>query len=122
MQTFLQNFSVTKLVFLLVMICLCVFTGYQYWIWQEITIKLRETVVTAIVSFYFWQKVWESKKDNFIIFVFWLWAVYTNITNRLKDLEHRVTKIEDLDLDSRLTKMQVDLDWIKSFLNNSKKK
>jgi hypothetical protein len=59
---------------------------------------------------------------NFIIFVFWLWAVYTNITNRLKDLEHRVTKIEDLDLDSRLTKMQVDLDWIKSFLNNSKKK
>ena len=59
---------------------------------------------------------------NFIIFVFWLWVVYTNITNRLKDLEHRVTKIEDLDLDSRLTKMQVDLDWIKSFLNNSKKK
>jgi hypothetical protein len=66
MQTFLQNFSVTKLVFLLVMICLCVFTGYQYWIWQEITIKLRETVVTAIVSFYFWQKVWEAKRDPLV--------------------------------------------------------
>ena len=66
MQTFLQNFSVTKLVFLLVMICLCVFTGYQYWIWQEITIKLRETVVTAIVSFYFWQKVWEAKRDPIV--------------------------------------------------------
>ena len=66
MQTFLQNFSVTKLVFLLVMICLCIFTGYQYWIWQEITIKLWETVVTAIVSFYFWQKVWEAKKDPLV--------------------------------------------------------
>ena len=48
------------------MICLCVFTGYQYWIWQEITIKLWETVVTAIVSFYFWQKVWEAKKDPLV--------------------------------------------------------
>lgn len=48
------------------MICLCVFTGYQYWIGQEITIKLRETVVTAIVSFYFGQKVWESKADPLI--------------------------------------------------------
>jgi hypothetical protein len=66
MQTFLQNFSVTKLVFLLVMICLCIFTGYQYWIWQEITIKLWETVVTAIVSFYFGQKVWEAKKDPLV--------------------------------------------------------
>ena len=46
----------TKLVFLIVMICLCVFTGYQYWIGQEITIKLWETVVTACISFYFWQK------------------------------------------------------------------
>ena len=66
MKTFLKNFSVTKLVFLIVMICLCVFTGYQYWIGQEITIKPRETVVTAIVSFYFWQKVGESKKDPLI--------------------------------------------------------
>ena len=66
MQTFLQNFSVTKLVFLIVMICLCVFTGYQYWIWQEITIKLWETVVTSITAFYFWQKVWEAKRDPLV--------------------------------------------------------
>ena len=66
MKTFLQNFSITKLVFLIVMICLCVFTGYQYWIGQEITIKLRETVVTSITAFYFWQKVWESKADPLI--------------------------------------------------------
>lgn len=66
MKTFIKNFSVTKLVFLIVMICLCVFTGYQYWIGQEITIKLWETVVTAIVSFYFWQKVWEAKHDPLV--------------------------------------------------------
>lgn len=58
--------SITKLVFLIVMVCLCIFTGYQYFIGQEISIKLRETVVTAIVSFYFWQKVWEAKKDPLI--------------------------------------------------------
>ena len=66
MKDIRSKLSVTKLVFLIVMICLCVFTGYQYWIGQEITIKLRETVVTAIVSFYFWQKVGESKKDPLI--------------------------------------------------------
>ena len=58
--------SITKLVFLIVMVCLCIFTGYQYFIGQEISIKLRETVVTAIVSFYFWQKVGEAKKDPLI--------------------------------------------------------
>lgn len=63
---FFEKMSVTKLVFLIVMICLCIFTWYQYWIQKEISIKLRETVVTAIVSFYFWQKVWESKKDPLI--------------------------------------------------------
>ena len=56
MKNILTKFSVTKFVFLIVMICLCIFTGYQYRIGQEITIKLWETVVTACISFYFWQK------------------------------------------------------------------
>lgn len=59
---------------------------------------------------------------SFVIFVFWLWALYTNVTGKLKELETRLTKLEDLDLDSRLTKMQVDLDWIKTTLNELKKK
>ena len=66
MKEIRTKLSVTKLVFFIVMLCLCIFTGYQYYIGQEIPNKLRETVVTAIVSFYFWQKVWESKKDPFI--------------------------------------------------------
>jgi hypothetical protein len=66
MKEIRTKLSVTKLVFFIVMLCLCIFTGYQYWIGQEITNKLRETVVTAIVSFYFWQKVGESRKDPFL--------------------------------------------------------
>ena len=66
MKEIRTKLSVTKLVFFIVMLCLCIFTWYQYRVGQEIPNKLRETVVTAIVSFYFWQKVWESKKDPFI--------------------------------------------------------
>ena len=58
---------------------------------------------------------------SFIIFVFSLWAMRSNVNGKLKDLEHRIEKIEDLDLDSRLTKMQVDLDWIKTTLDELKK-
>jgi len=66
MKNFWCKISITKLVFLIVMICLCIFTGYQYITWKEITIQLRDSVVTSIVAFYFGQKVWESKKDTLI--------------------------------------------------------
>lgn len=66
MKRFREKVSITKLVFLIVMICLCIFTGYQYYKGYEMQNKLWETVVTAIVSFYFWQKVWEAKKDPLI--------------------------------------------------------
>lgn len=64
---FWQNISVTKLVFLIVMICLCIFTGYQYYMGQEITIKLWDTVVTACISFYFWQKTVTYEKPDSLI-------------------------------------------------------
>ena len=66
MKNFWCKISVTKLVFLIIMICLCAFTGYQYVTGQEIKIQLRDSVVTSIVAFYFWQKVWEAKKDPLI--------------------------------------------------------
>jgi len=55
---------------------------------------------------------------SFIIFVFTLWVMRSNVNGKLKDLEHRIEKIEDLDLDSRLTKMQTDIDWIRTTLDN----
>ena len=66
MKNILERLSVTKLVFLIVMVCLCVFTGYQIFTAQEIKNSLWENVVTVIISFYFGQKVWESKKDPLI--------------------------------------------------------
>lgn len=50
---------------------------------------------------------------SFIIFVFWLGAAWTNLNNRIKECEKRLDKIDELDLDSRLTQMQIDLDWVK---------
>lgn len=66
MKNIRWRLSVTKLVFLIVMVCLCVFTWYQIFTAQEIKNSLWENVVTVIISFYFWQKVWESKKDPLI--------------------------------------------------------
>jgi hypothetical protein len=37
---------------------------------------------------------------------------WANLNARLKEIEKRVDKIEDLDLDSRLTEIQTNLKWI----------
>lgn len=62
-KKFFEQMSITKLVFLIVMICLCVFTWYQIFTWKEIKNWLWENVVLMVVSFYFGQKVWEVEKD-----------------------------------------------------------
>lgn len=66
MKNIRGNVSVTKLVFLIVMLCLCIFTGYQMRTGQEIKNALWENAVTVIISFYFGQKVGESKRDPLI--------------------------------------------------------
>ena len=37
---------------------------------------------------------------------------WANLNTKLKELEKRIDKIEDLDLDSRLTEIQTNLKWI----------
>lgn len=71
MKTFRENLSVTKLVFLEVMTVLCflVLRVVIDQIENEVAknlIKMFEFSVTSIISFYFWQKVWEAKKDPLI--------------------------------------------------------
>ena len=46
---------------------------------------------------------------NIIVIIFWLWMTWANLNTKLKDIEKRVDKIEDLDLDSRLTEIQTNL-------------
>ena len=59
---------------------------------------------------------------SFIIFVFTLWVMWSNINNKQRELEHRIESLEELDLDSRLTQMQIDLDRIKKTLDELKRK
>lgn len=49
---------------------------------------------------------------NIVVIVFWLWMTRANLNTKLKEIEKRVDKIEDLDLDSRLTEIQTNLKWI----------
>ena len=53
---------------------------------------------------------------TFIVFVFSLWVMRANLNSKNIELEKRIQKIEDLDLDSRLTRMEANLDWIRTTL------
>lgn len=49
---------------------------------------------------------------NVVVIIFWLGMTWANLNGKLKELEKRIDKIEDLDLDSRLTEIQTNLKWI----------
>lgn len=46
---------------------------------------------------------------NIVVLIFWLWMTRANLNTKLKELEKRIDKIEDLDLDRRLTEIQTNL-------------
>lgn len=79
MKNFLENMSVTKLVFLEVMTVLC-FLVLRVVISRNVENEIAKTIlqmfefaVTSIISFYLWQKVWESKKDPLLDNDRWEW-------------------------------------------------
>lgn len=59
---------------------------------------------------------------NFIVFVFWLGVIYSKMNTKMDEMEKRIEKIEDLDLDARLTKLQTDMDWVRLTLDKYLKK
>jgi hypothetical protein len=58
---------------------------------------------------------------SLIMFVFWLGVAWSNLNWRLRDLERRLEKIEEADLDTKLREIKVDLDWIKKELQKLSK-
>ena len=72
MKEFRENMSITKLVFFEVMTVLCflvIWVVIDQNIESEVAktiLKMFEFAVTSIISFYFWQKVGEAKKDALI--------------------------------------------------------
>ena len=61
MKTFREKMSITKLVFLLLTLVLWFQTVYLTINWVETS--LFNNAMLMVISFYFGQKVWESKKD-----------------------------------------------------------
>lgn len=53
---------------------------------------------------------------SIVIFVFGLWAAWSSLNWKQRDAEKRIQKLEDLDLDNRLTRMEANLDWIRATL------
>lgn len=58
---------------------------------------------------------------SFIVFVFTLWATWSNLNWKIKEIERRLNKIEEADLDTKLREIKVDLDWIKKELQKISK-
>lgn len=64
MKTLREKMSVTKLVFLILTLVLGFQTVYLTLNWIETS--LFNNAMLMVISFYFGQKVWESKKDPLI--------------------------------------------------------
>lgn len=57
---------------------------------------------------------------SFIIFVFWLWVAYASITNRIQKLEDFDKSVDMVKIESTLSQIQTDIEWIKINLNSKK--
>lgn len=51
-----------------------------------------------------------------VVFIFTLWVTWSNLNNKIRDAERRLQKLEELDLDSRLTRMETTLEYIRTTL------
>lgn len=56
---------------------------------------------------------------EFIVFVFWLWATWSNLNGRIKNLEKKTEEIDIANIETKLAEIQTDLKRIKEELNKS---
>lgn len=54
-----------------------------------------------------------------VAFVFWLWATWSNLNGRIKELERKTEEIDWIKIETKLAEIQKDLQWIKEELNKS---
>ena len=55
------------------------------------------------------------------VFLFTLWVTWSKLDGKVKDLERRVNKLEEADLETKLREIKIDLDWIKKELQKLSK-
>lgn len=59
---------------------------------------------------------------EFIIFVFWLWAMWSKLNWRIEALEKKTEEIDIANIETKLAEIQTDLKRIKEELNKSSRK
>ena len=50
---------------------------------------------------------------SLVIFIFTLWVTWSKLNGKIEDLERRIQKIEEADLDTKRREIKIDLDRIK---------
>ena len=58
---------------------------------------------------------------SLVIFIFTLGVTWSKLNWKIEDLQRRLNKIEEADLDTKLREIKVDLDWIKKELQKLSK-
>ena len=56
---------------------------------------------------------------EFVVFVFWLWATWSSLNGRIKNLEKKTEEIDVTKIETKLAEIQTDLQRIKEELNKS---
>ena len=59
---------------------------------------------------------------SFIVFVFWLWATWSNLNGRIKTLEKKTDEIDITKIEIKLAEIQKDLQRIRDELDKSSTK
>jgi hypothetical protein len=54
-----------------------------------------------------------------IVFVFWLWATWSSLNWRIKELERKTEEIDWIKIETKLAEIQKDLQWIKEELKKN---
>lgn len=59
---------------------------------------------------------------SFVVFVFWLWATWSNLNGRIKSLEKKAEEIDITKIEIKLAEIQKDLQRIRDELDKSSAK
>lgn len=58
---------------------------------------------------------------SLFVFIFTLGVTWSKLNWKIQDLERRVNKLEEADLETKLREIKIDLDWIKKELQKLSK-
>jgi len=56
-----------------------------------------------------------------IVWLVFLWIMWANMNNKWDNIDKRMDKIESIDIQSRLAKIETDLSWIRATLESKYK-